>query len=106
MKKFYTLLAVAAFCSTSAFAQWSTDRNVATTIFPEDLNFYSNEVCVGADGTVWFFGDSPSSIAIEDIYTAAYAMRVQAFTPEGERKFGDEGLVVMDRRQPLHACQP
>ncbi len=94
MKKIYTLLAVAAFCSTSAFAQWSTDRDVATTIFPEDLNFYSNEVCVGADGTVWFFGDSPSSIAIEDIYTAAYAMRVQAFTPEGERKFGDEGLVL------------
>jgi len=94
MKKIYPLLAAAAFCSTSAFAQWSTDRDVATPIFPEDLNFYSNEVCVGADGTIWFFGDSPSSIEIEDSRTAAYVMRVQAFTPEGERKFGDEGLVL------------
>ena len=52
MKKFYTLLAAAACCSVSAFAQWSTDRDVATTIFPEDKGFYSNEVCVGVDGTI------------------------------------------------------
>ena len=49
MKKFYILLAAVACCSASAFAQWSTDRDVATTIFPEDKGFYSKEVCVGVD---------------------------------------------------------
>ena len=93
MKKLYLIFA-AAFCTASAFAQWSTDRDIATTIFPEDKNAYSNEVCIGADGTVWFFCDNPSSIEIEDMYTAAYVMRVQAFSPEGERKFGDDGLVL------------
>jgi hypothetical protein len=93
MKKLYSLLA-AALCTASAFAQWSTDRDIATTIFPEDKNTYSHEVCVGADGTVWFFCDNPSSIEVEDIHTAAYVMRVQAFTPDGERKFGDDGLIL------------
>lgn len=94
MKKFYTLLAAAACCSASAFAQWSTDRDVATTIFPEDKGFYSNEVCIGVDGTIWFFGDDPASSAVEDMYTTSYNMRVQAFTPEGERKFGDDGILL------------
>ncbi len=92
MKKFYSILAVVAFCSTSAFAQWSSDRGVATTIFPEDRSIYSNEVCVGVDGTIWFFCDNPASTSMDSIYTTAYVMRVQAFTPEGERKFGDLGL--------------
>lgn len=96
MKKFYTLFAVAACCSASAFGQWSTDRDVATTIFPEDLGFYSNEVCIGVDGTIWFFGDNPASLAVEDSRTTTYNMRVQAFTPEGVRKFGDEGILLSD----------
>lgn len=92
MKKFYTLFAVAVFCSATAYAQWSTDRDVATTIFPTDRNIYSNEVCVGVDGTIWFFCDNPASDSMDSIYTTSYVMRVQAFTPEGERKFGDTGL--------------
>lgn len=96
MKKFYSILAVIAICSTSAFAQWSTDRDIATTIFPVDNSIYSNEVCVGVDGTIWFFCDDPASTSMDSIYTTTYRMRVQAITPEGERKFGDEGLIISE----------
>ena len=94
MKHFYTLLALAALSCTTAFAQWSTDRNLATPIFDNGLNVYSDELCVGADGTTWFFFDHPSSVSVDSVRTASYQMRLQAWTADGQRKFGDEGMLI------------
>lgn len=80
--------------SAAAMAQWSGDRDVATTIFTEDMNLYWDEPCLGADGTLWFLGDNPSSILMEDIKTSVYAWRLQAISPDGNRLFGDKGMVL------------
>lgn len=88
------LLASALLSSAVAMAQWSGDRNIATTIFASDMNLYWNEPCLGADGTLWFLGDNPSSIEVEDLAIASYAWRLQGIRPDGTRVFGDEGMLI------------
>lgn len=90
------LLSAMLLSSGAAMAQWSGDRDIATPIFPECKSLYWDEVCVGADGTIWFFCDNPASTDMEDIHTTVYSMRLQAISPDGTRLFGDNGLVLSE----------
>ena len=94
MKRLFSFIGLAALAGSMAMAQWSTDRDVATLLIDSQYHLYSNEVCVGVDGTVWFFGDNPASTSMDSIHTTSYNMRLWAFTPEGEPKFGTEGILL------------
>lgn len=94
MMKKTMMMAAMLVSSAAAMAQWSGDRQVGTPFFEQDKNLYWDEMVVAKDGTLWFFCDNPGSIAMEDIHTTAYSMRLQAIRPDGTRVYGEDGMLL------------
>ena len=95
MKRLFTLL-LALVAMINAYGQW-TEQPIP--IVTEGTNMYNNEVIMGEDGTTYFLYYHPNienAVDEYDTYNVIYEYRLQAIDKNGERKFGDSGILISD----------
>lgn len=95
MKRIFTLL-LALVTMLNAYGQW-TEQPIS--IVTDGTSMYNNEAIVGEDGTTYFLYYHPNTkdaINEEDTDNVVYEYRLQAIDKNGERKFGDLGILISD----------
>ena len=95
MKRLFTIL-LALVAMTNAYGQW-TEQPIS--IVTDGTSMYNNEAIVGEDGTTYFLYYHPNTkdaINEEDTDNVVYEYRLQAIDQNGERKFGDLGILISD----------
>lgn len=95
MKKIFTLL-LALVTIINAYGQW-TEQPIS--IVTDGTSMYNNEAIVGEDGTTYFLYYHPNLKEAVDEYdtdNVIYEYRLQAIDKNGERKFGDLGILISD----------
>ena len=93
MKKLFTLL-LAFIAMINAYGQWTEEP---VSIVTDGTSMYNNEAIVGADGTTYFLYYHPNveqAAGEEDIDNVVYEYRLQALDKDGQRKFGDLGILI------------
>lgn len=97
MKKLFTLsLALSVMLSASADWNGPEENNL---ILPEETSVYNNEIVTGEDGTTYFMCYHPNTKEAVDEYdtdNVVYEYRLQAIDKDGNKKFGELGLLVSD----------
>lgn len=97
MKKLFALL-VAFIAVINAYGQWMGEE-AGIPIVTEGTSMYNNEAVVGADGTTYFLYYHPNTKGAVDEYdtdNTIYEYRLQAIDKDGNRKFGDLGIMISD----------
>lgn len=97
MKKLSALV-IALIAMINAYGQWS-DLETGIPIVTEGTSMYNNEAIVGDDGTTYFLYYHPNLKEAEDeydTYNVIYEYRLQAIDKDGNRKFGDLGILISD----------
>lgn len=95
MKRIFTLL-LALVAMINAYGQW-TEQPIS--IVTEGTSMYNNEAIVGPDGTTYFLYYHPNIKNAVDEYdtdNVVYEYRLQALDKNGEKKFGDLGILISD----------
>lgn len=95
MKRIFTLL-LALVAMINAYGQW-TEQPIS--IVTEGTSMYNNEAIVGPDGTTYFLYYHPNVKNAVDEYdtdNVVYEYRLQALDKNGEKKFGDLGILISD----------
>lgn len=95
MKRIFTLL-LALVAMINAYGQW-TEQPIS--IVTEGTSMYNNEAIVGPDGTTYFLYYHPNIKNAADEYdtdNVVYEYRLQALDKNGEKKFGDLGILISD----------
>lgn len=95
MKRSFTLLA-AFIIAINAYGQW-IGEDAGIPIVTEATSMYNNEAVVGADGTTYFLYYHPNTDGAVDEYdtdNTVYEYRLQAIDKDGNRKFGDLGILI------------
>ena len=95
MKRIFTLL-LALVAITNAYGQW-TEQPIP--VITEGTSMYNNETIVGPDGTTYFLYYHPNIKNAVDEYdtdNVVYEYRLQALDKNGEKKFGDLGILISD----------
>ena len=95
MKRIFTLL-LALVAMTNAYGQW-TEQPIP--VITEGTSMYNNETIVGPDGTTYFLYYHPNIKNAVDEYdtdNVVYEYRLQALDKNGEKKFGDLGILISD----------
>ena len=95
MKRIFTLL-LALVAMTNAYGQW-TEQPIP--VITEGTSMYNNETIVGSDGTTYFLYYHPNIKNAVDEYdtdNVVYEYRLQALDKNGEKKFGDLGILISD----------
>lgn len=95
MKRIFTLL-LALVVMINAYGQW-TEQPIS--IVTEGTSMYNNEAIVGPDGTTYFLYYHPNIKNAVDEYdtdNVVYEYRLQALDKNGEKKFGDLGILISD----------
>lgn len=95
MKRIFTLL-LALVAMINAYGQW-TEQPIS--IVTEGTSMYNNEAIVGPDGTTYFLYYHPNINNAVDEYdtdNVVYEYRLQALDKNGEKKFGDLGILISD----------
>ncbi|MDO4160581.1 MAG: hypothetical protein Q4D41_09010 [Prevotellaceae bacterium] len=91
MKKFTSLFFAALALSTTANAQWNTDKNPVLV---------SGQV-EGLDGPMMVrTDDGKTFFAWSDWTSEGFKLYMQCFDADGNKKFGDSGLLVDDHKSP------
>lgn len=97
MKKLFTLsLALSAMLSASADWNGPEENNL---LLPEGTSVYNNEFVTGEDGTTYFMCYRPNLQEAKDEYdidNVVYEYRLQAIDKDGNKKFGELGMLVSD----------
>lgn len=97
MNKF-SLLALSAFCSLSAFADWGSFEN-PVKIFPTNTKSYGINVKACPDGGAWavnYFPNIENASSESDIDNVIYEYRVQHWDKDGNPSFDENGLLISD----------
>ena len=95
MKRIFTLL-LALVTMINAYGQW-TEQPIS--IVTEGTSMYNNEAVVGPDGTTYFLYYHPNIKNAVDEYdtdNVVYEYRLQALDKNGDKKFGDLGILISD----------
>lgn len=95
MKRIFTLL-LALVAMINAYGQWTEQPIPVVT---EGTSMYNNEAIVGPDGTTYFLYYHPNVKNAVDEYdtdNVVYEYRLQALDKNGEKKFGDLGILISD----------
>lgn len=95
MKRIFTLL-LALVAMINAYGQWTEQ---AIPIVTEGTSIYDNETIIGPDGTTYFLFYHPNiqnAAGEEDIDNVVYEYRLQAIDKDGQKKFGDLGILISD----------
>ena len=87
MKKTLLIVVAAVLSCISAVAQWNSNNAVNMLAWPEGKSYYSNEMKMAPDGSVWLAVNHPSVNGV--------ATSLQLFDANGNKKFA-EPLLVSD----------
>ena len=87
MKKTLLIVVAAVLSCISAVAQWNSNNAENLLAWPEDRSYYSNEMKMAPDGSVWLAVNHPSVNGV--------ATSLQLFDANGNKKFA-EPLLVSD----------
>ena len=95
MKKFFTFVVMAVFAMTTALANWQPSDIEATKLDKEGANGQLQMKTLRTDDgkiiLTWLRGER-----ISDVFS--YQLHLQLFDGNGNAQFGDEGIIVCDKR--------
>ena len=75
-------------------SQWGLDETYGLETMPAGTKNYTNEYCLGVDGTTWMYTYVPSTENIDSLDDATYSLRLQAIDKMGNKLFPDPGFEV------------